>query len=360
MKTGLYVHVPFCIKKCNYCDFNSYSGIFDMQDAYFEKLKNEISTLNYNFETVYIGGGTPTAVKNENLCGLLDIIMPETVENCEITVECNPGTVTLSDLENLKRAGLNRLSIGLQTTHEKHLKTLGRIHNLEDFQNCLENAKKAGIENISLDLMFGLPDQTILEWEETLRFAVNVGVTHISAYSLKIEEGTPFYNMKLSLPDEDLNREMYDLAVKILGEAGFERYEVSNFAKRGYESRHNLRYWGTESFIGVGAGAYSCIEGKRFAYIKDIKRYIEKTEIEYCDELSEFDLMSEFVFLGLRLTKGISVSEFEKRFGRDIFEVFGAQLKKHIKMGSLIRENDRIFVADEYIYVSNLILSDFV
>jgi len=360
MNTGLYVHIPFCIKKCNYCDFNSYSGIFNLQDAYFEKLKNEILALDYNFETVYIGGGTPTAVKNENLCSLLETIMPKTAEGCEVTVECNPGTVSRTDLENIKRAGANRLSIGLQSTHEKHLKALGRIHSLEDFEDCLKNAKMAGFENISLDLMFGLPDQTLSEWEETLRFAVASGVTHISAYSLKIEEGTPFYNMELNLPDEDLNREMYDLAVKILGENGFNRYEISNFARNGYESRHNLRYWETKSFIGVGAGAYSCIDEKRYAYIKDIRGYIEKAEIEYSDELTKFDEMSEFVFLGLRCAKGISISEFENRFGYSFYDVFGEAMEKHIKRGTLIRKGDRIFVPDEFLYVSNMILSDFV
>ncbi len=368
---GLYIHIPFCKSKCLYCDFNSYAKSESLIEPYFsalfEEIKIQSTRYHKKYDTVYFGGGTPTVVDPEFICRMLSALKEhfEISPDAEITAECNPKTIGFDGLLKLKNAGINRLSIGLQSTCDGFLKKLGRIHSFEDFKDCFQNARNAGFQNISLDLMYGLPDMTLSDWEKTIDEAVSFGAEHISCYSLKVEEGTPFWDMDLNLPDDDLVADMYDLAVRKLGDAGYRRYEISNFAKGNKVSKHNEKYWLCDDFLGLGAGAFSCMDGKRFSNALGISEYIKKIEKDksaeiMCEDLSKFDLMSEFVFLGLRMTGGISENEFSSRFGEKIDEVFGESLEKYTKTGHLIRENGNIRFSNEGFFVSNIILSDFV
>ncbi len=368
---GLYVHIPFCKAKCGYCDFNSYANKGGFVKPYFSALEKELSLSAERYprsvDTLYFGGGTPTFVDAEFICQMVDLVKEkfEQCSNFEVTAECNPGTVGYEGLFSLRQAGVNRLSIGLQSAEDRCLKALGRIHSVEDFERCFSDARRAGFSNISLDLMYGLPDQTMEDWRKTLRCAADFGTEHISCYALKIEEGTPFSKMSLNLPDEDAVADMYEEALGFLGRCGYERYEISNFAKKGFESRHNMKYWKCHDFLGVGAGAFSCVDGERFSNVCAVEEYIERIEKfgSACEEreaLDSFDKMSEFVFLGLRLSGGISEKEFEKKFSLNIDEIFGKPLKKYTEMGFLERNGGKIRFSDKGFFVSNTILSDFV
>lgn len=371
---GAYIHIPFCQQKCKYCDFNSYSGILNMSSLYVDNLIKEIETKSCKeqLDTIYIGGGTPTFI---DIC-LIERVLRAMSENytisnsAEITIECNPKTANLEKLKRLREIGLNRISIGLQTSDCDILESLGRIHSYEDFISCFFDAREAGFENISVDLMFGLPNQTKDIWLNSLKKVTELGPEHISCYSLKIEKGTPFYDMyqsgDLIVPSDDENRDLYDKCVEFLAEKGYKRYEISNFSKKGFESKHNLLYWETHNYLGFGSGAYSCIDGERFSNESGVIQYIEKLSKTGSAEVSrtknnEYDNMCEFVFLGMRLDAGISKNEFQKRFNKNIFDVFNVELKKHIKMLKTIEDSgDILRIKPEYTYVSNLILSDFV
>ncbi len=373
--TGIYTHIPFCIKKCAYCDFNSYSGIRDMSYSYGKAVISEIKNSPYKnkkIDTVYIGGGTPTCIDEKILIDILASVREsfDVAEGAEITVECNPGTADFKKLHALCRAGFNRLSIGCQSADDKLLEKIGRIHNFDDFTNCFQEARRAGFENISVDLMFGLPGQTAEIWRDTLRKITELGPEHISAYSLKIEGGTPFFEMKsrgeLSVPDDDANREMYDTVVEFLKDRGYCRYEISNFSKAGFESRHNLIYWTLGEYIGFGAGAHSFVCGRRFSDPLGVSDYIDFIDSggraeDGAETESEIDMMCEFMFLGLRLDRGVSESEFKKRFGKDMREVFKIPLEKHLNITRVLeRSGGNIKIRPEYTYVSNLIMSDFI
>ncbi len=370
MKTGLYVHIPFCKSKCRYCDFNSYAKMDAYITPYFcalikeaEHYKDTVQTV----DTVYFGGGTPTRISPEllgqtlkKLSGIYNIS-----EDAEITVECNPGTIGFDGLKTLRQSGINRLSIGLQTTDDEKLKTLGRIHNFDDFKICFESARRAGFDNISLDLMYGLPDQSLEDWEKTLDAALEFGAEHISCYSLKIEDGTPFATMELNLPDDDVFADMYELAVKKLSEKGYNRYEISNFAKDSRESRHNLKYWRCDDFLGLGAGAYSCMGAKRFSNICRIDEYIAAVEKNgFAENMSSIqsvdEQMSEFMFLGLRCRDGVKDTEFKARFGTSFTDVFGDAIKKYTDWGFFAFDGDCLRFSDKGFFVSNTILADFV
>ena len=362
---GIYVHVPFCVKKCNYCDFNSYSDIWEYEDAYFDALIGEIKKMSgadkYCVDTIYIGGGTPSAVCPENIIRVMSTIGEQfaIAESCEITIECNPATVDFDGFRRYRASGINRVSMGLQSANGEELLRLGRIHTLGDFENSFNDARRAGFTNISLDLMFGLPDQTPDKWQKTLSRAAEFGAEHISCYALTVEENTPFSKMKLNLPDDDTQREMYDLAVDFLEKHGYARYEISNFARRGCKSRHNLKYWRLDEYAGFGAGAHSFLNGKRLANEASVLKYISGAPPECTDESGE-DLMSEFMFLGLRTSEGVAESDFSERFMRGVDSVFGDILKKYENVGAIARKNGRIFIKPEFLYVSNSILCDFV
>ena len=369
MAVGIYVHIPFCRAKCRYCDFNSYAGMDAWMEEYIRALCGEIR--NYQGEnradTVYFGGGTPTALPPELLVRVLETIRErfELSSDCEITAECNPATMGVNGFKKLRNAGFNRLSIGLQTADDRLLSELGRVHTFADFETCFRAAREAGFENLSLDLIFGLPGQGRRGWADTLTRAVAFRPEHISCYALKIEEGTPFASMELDLPDDDSSRELYDDCVAFLEGAGNRRYEISNFAKPGYESRHNCKYWQCDDFAGFGAGAYSCIGGRRYDNQRQIPAYCMEIQTHGAAAaevipLSLEDRMSEFCFLGLRMTDGIGEAEFARRFGRGIRDVYGQALTKNERRGTLICQNGRIRIPSEWLYVCNGILVDFL
>ncbi|MBR5155786.1 MAG: oxygen-independent coproporphyrinogen III oxidase [Clostridia bacterium] len=370
--TGLYVHIPFCKSKCHYCDFNSFANCDEHIPPYFSALLKEAEAFAKRenemvFDTLYFGGGTPSYVKADLLAKTIERfrLIFDLAKNTEVTVECNPGTIDFTGFKTLKDIGVSRLSMGLQSADDKMLKRLGRIHTFEEFKKCFFSARDAGFDNISLDLMYGLPDMTMNDWEYSLEKAMGFDPEHISTYALKIEEGTPFSNMSLNLPDDDLFADMYEKSVEILENSGYNRYEISNFAKPGCESRHNLKYWHCDDFLGIGAGAYSCLKGKRFSNYSALADYISSVSksgfaISETTEISDFEKMSEFVFLGLRCTKGISLSEFEIRFGKSINEVFGPQIKKYYNLGFMVHKNNHLRLSDKGFFVSNIILADFV
>lgn len=370
MSLGIYIHIPFCASKCNYCDFNSRVAPEVLKTEYIDALCKEIERFAEDgdiVDTIYFGGGTPTILEPEQLIRVLDAVRRRfsVDENCEITTECNPATMGYDGFAALKRAGFNRISVGVQSADDEQLKVLGRIHNFGDAKKCIADAKRAGFENVSLDLMFGIPNQDLESWAKTLKSAIKLNPQHISCYALKIEEGTPFASMDLNVADDERSREMYEKCVEILQQSGYSRYEISNFARSGIESRHNQKYWKCEDFVGFGAGAYSCYMGERYSNIYDVKIYIEcalKGECSAADRivLDKEDMMSEFVFLGLRMDAGISGAEFAARFSVDIFDVFGDEMDKNLKRGTIIQSGDRLKIPPDFIYVSNAILSDFV
>lgn len=369
MALGVYVHIPFCRAKCYYCDFNSYAGMEDYVSLYCDAVKKEIDRTSVfdEVDTIYFGGGTPTVLSVEELISLYEKICEKfsVTTDCEVTIECNPATIDYNGFLRLRKAGFNRLSIGLQSTENEMLKYLGRIHTVEDFSSCLSAARRAGFENISLDLMYGLPNQTLLQWENTLKKAMTYETEHISAYALTIEDRTPFGTMNLDLPSEEIVRDMYDKMTEILKENGYARYEISNFAKKGYESRHNTGYWKRKDYVGFGAGAYSCLGGKRYGNIADLKLYcneVAEGRSVRIDEvtLTKEDAMCEFCFLGLRMEQGIDCLKFKQIFDVEITDVFPKVIENHQKQGTLIMEGSILRIAEPWFFVSNSILADFV
>lgn len=346
----LYFHIPFCVRKCAYCDFLSAPAAKEVQEEYMRALILETKGRadeyrDYRVSSVFIGGGTPSLVDAGQLAALLEVVREhyELSEDIEITIECNPGTLTKEKLKIYKSAGVNRLSIGLQSADNGELKTLGRIHTYEEFLEGYELAVNAGFTNINVDVMSALPGQSLASYENTLRkvLSLNPVPAHISAYSLIVEEGTPFFERdergELNLPDEDCERRMYERTEEMLLEAGFARYEISNYAKKGFECRHNCGYWRRTEYVGFGIGAASLVNSVRFHNGSDIKEYL-------CDplacredfqELSLQEQMEEFMFLGLRMTEGVSCEEFSRKFGQDIREVYGAVIAENKQKGLL-------------------------
>ena len=374
-KISLYIHIPFCAQKCLYCDFPSFARKDHLRKAYIEALNKEIISLrekynNLEINTIFIGGGTPSVLESNELeCLLKEVAKLNMAKDIEYSMECNPGNLTEEKLEVMKNYGVNRISMGLQAKQDNLLKGLGRIHNYKTFKENFLLAKKVGFNNINIDLMFGLPNQRLNEWEETLREIISLEPAHISAYSLIIEEGTAFYNLyendKLKLPTEEEERKMYHLAKKILEENGFNQYEISNYAKEGKECRHNLAYWNMDNWIGVGSASASYIDGKRIKNISSVEKYInsinEKGEaVEEIINNSKNDNMEEFMFMGLRKINGIDENEFKKRFSMNINDVYGEILNKYIDEGLLIRESGRIFLSEKGIEISNIIMADFL
>ncbi len=374
-KISLYIHIPFCAQKCLYCDFPSFARKDHLRKAYIEALNKEIISLrekhnNLEINTIFIGGGTPSVLEADELeCLLKEVAKLNMAKDVEYSMECNPGNLTEEKLEVMKKYGVNRISMGLQAKQDNLLKGLGRIHNYKTFKENFLLAKKVGFNNINVDLMFGLPNQRLNEWEETLREIISLEPAHISAYSLIIEEGTAFYNLyendKLKLPTEEEERKMYHLAKKILEENGFNQYEISNYAKEGKECRHNLAYWNMDNWIGVGSAAASYIDGKRIKNISSVEEYINsiKDKGEAIEEIinnSKNDNMEEFMFMGLRKINGIDENEFKNRFSMNINNVYGEIINKYIDEGLLIRESGRIFLSEKGIEISNIIMADFL
>ena len=374
-KISLYIHIPFCAQKCLYCDFPSFARKDHLRKAYIEALNKEIISLrekynNIEINTIFIGGGTPSVLEADELeCLLKEVAKLNMAKDVEYSMECNPGNLTEEKLEVMKKYGVNRISMGLQAKQDNLLKGLGRIHNYKTFKENFLLAKKVGFNNINVDLMFGLPNQRLNEWEETLREIISLEPAHISAYSLIIEEGTAFYNLyendKLKLPTEEEERKMYHLAKKILEENGFNQYEISNYAKEGKECRHNLAYWNMDNWIGVGSASASYMDGKRIKNISSVEEYIYSINemgeaIEDLINISKIDNMEEFMFMGLRKINGIDENEFKNRFSMNINNVYGEIINKYIDEGLLIRESGRIFLSEKGIEISNIIMADFL
>ncbi len=365
---GLYVHIPFCLRKCKYCDFNSFEFSKADKKSYLDALFCDMKRYRGEaVDTVFIGGGTPTALDCEELSALLTGIR-ETFslsDSCEFTIEANPKTVDREKLLILKNGGVNRVSVGVQSFVDNELIKLGRIHTAKDAEETVRLLKSCGFENISIDLMCAIPDQTIESFKRTLDTAFSLGVEHISCYSLILEEGTPlFYENEIGelvLPDEDTEREIYELACGEMERHGYHQYEISNFAKKGFCSHHNEKYWRCEEYIGVGLSAHSYIDGVRFSNTDDFSSYINGTfESGEREELSQNDKMSEFIFLGLRMTCGVSQKEFLKRFGVDMKKVFEKPLSKFIKMGMIEEEKGIFRLSHKAISVANQIMCEFI
>ncbi len=369
-KVALYIHIPFCKQKCLYCDFPSYSHKEELMEEYVEALSKEIleKTKEYKIESLFIGGGTPSYLSNENLKFLLDTINKlDFVENAEKTMECNPGTVNKEKLEIIFNGGINRISFGLQSTNNEILKKIGRIHTYEEFKENYILARKSGFQNINIDMMFGLPNQSLNIWLESLKEVVELNPEHISSYSLIIEEGTPFYSLYdkdlLDLPSEEEERAMYEKGRDFLESKGYNQYEISNYAKDNKECFHNKIYWQCKEYIGVGVSSSSYIDGKRIKNIDNIKKYIKNINennsiIDEELENTEKDEIEEFMFMGLRMIKGIEEKEFENRFGKKVDELYKEIIEKHIKNGLLIRKDGRIFLSKKGIELSNIVMSD--
>jgi oxygen-independent coproporphyrinogen-3 oxidase len=353
-KTGLYIHIPFCSSKCNYCDFNSYAGKLDFTKEYFNSMEKEIKLYHdemvYNMiDTIFIGGGTPSCVDHKYISDILTTCRANfnITEDCEISIESNPGTLDIDKLTAYKSNGINRISIGLQAYQSNLLKYLGRQHSPEDFTSSIELAKKAGFSNINVDVIFGIPGQTMEDWVETLKVLVDLDVTHISAYSLKIEEGTKFGDLLesgvLIQMEDELDRDMYHYAIDYLKQNGFNQYELSNFAKEGYACKHNLTYWKCVDYLGLGAGAHSFLSDIRFSNEYSIEgyiKYLEKGEkpVEERCAIEFYDKVSEYMFLGLRLTHGVCNSEFQDLFNQDMFIRYGDSFKE-LEKNKLIEIN---------------------
>ena len=367
---GLYVHIPFCVRKCNYCDFCS----FPVCDAtwrgeYIDRLCEEIYSYKDKgiiLNSIFFGGGTPSLLapsEFDKICSAIRgsfIISPDT----EFTVESNPKTLDEEKLLTFVHNGVNRLSIGLQSIHENEQKILGRIHNYEDFLNSYKLARRCGIKNVNVDLMYGIPEQTMESFEKTVNAVCDLSPEHISLYGLILEEGTPFYKMKdsLPIPSEDSECDMYYLAARLLSEHGYSHYEISNYAKEGCECRHNLKYWRCEEYIGVGLSAYSYFDKKRFGNTDDPEAYLSGKCAEY-DRVEKVDPATEryeYVMLALRLKEGFSLEEYKNRFGED-FLVGRLELIKRLSDAAYLEiNNGRIALTEEGFYISNFILTELI
>ena len=367
----LYLHIPFCIRKCGYCDFLSCPADERAQRAYTQALLREIRVLGQRTEaavsTIFIGGGTPSVLRADWMEEILDQLRASfrLLPEAEISMEANPGTVTPEKLKAYLRGGVNRISFGCQSADNEELRLLGRIHSWEEFLESFSMAREAGFANINVDLMSGLPGQTAASWEQTLRRTAALGPEHISAYSLIIEEGTPFAQRPLPLPDEEEERLMYERTGQILKEYGMEQYEISNYARPGYACRHNIGYWTGKEYLGMGLGSSSLMEGERFSNTSDMKEYLEDSGHpgrlrRDRQKLSEKDRMEEFMFLGLRMTAGISEKDFLDTFGREIHAVYGPVIRKYVEGGFLGEEKGRLYLTRKGISVSNPILADFL
>lgn len=373
---SIYIHIPFCKKKCLYCDFPSFSGCENIYEDYVNSLVSELGEnageySEYEIATIFIGGGTPTVLPPKQLGKVLDTVLSKyNVRNdAEITIETNPGTVNAQIFKELKSMYVNRLSFGVQAWQNSLLTSLGRIHDNETFVRNFNEARDVGFKNISCDLMFSLPNQTLSDWEETLEKIMCLNPEHISAYSLIIEEGTPFKEMyengMFKAIDEVLDREMYYLAKEMLKDKGYNQYEISNFAKSDFESRHNIVYWNTKEYLGFGLGAHSYIHGERFHNTYAMSDYINSKGNgvklrENIEILSKEEKMEEFMFMGLRMTEGISISEFKKRFNTDVKDIFKDGMEYLIDQKLLYINNDNLALTDKGIDISNFVFEKFI
>lgn len=384
---GIYVHIPFCKSKCIYCDFNSFDNKNELLETYIKCLQKEIQAvgnrarLNSNGDysnlpiakTIYIGGGTPSYISENYISDILKTIETnfDIKKDCEITIEVNPGTVTLNKMKKYKEIGINRISIGLQSTNDKLLKILGRIHNYEQFLQTVNLAKLAGINNISADVIIGLPNQTIYDVEDTINKLIDLNLNHISVYSLIVESDTKLENMinegKLKLPDEEIERYMYWFAKRKLEENGYIHYEISNFAKPMYRSKHNLEYWNQEEYIGFGISASSYENNIRYKNIDSIEKYIENISNDNIsknaiieEKQSKEDKMKEYMILGLRKINGINITEFRRKFDISPLYLFNKELTKLVREDLIRIDINNIRLSKKGLDLANLVWEEFI
>lgn len=373
----LYIHIPFCIRKCAYCDFLSGPANEETITAYVEALKREILSQaefakKYIVTTIFFGGGTPSILSGKQMQEIFDTLrcVFELDDNTEISMEANPGTVTMENLSAYRQAGVNRISFGLQSTNNEELKILGRIHTYEEFLDSFQMARECGFTNINVDLISAVPNQTLESWEQSVKNVLKLSPEHISAYSLIIEEGTPFFEKygedsagESLLPSEEDEREMYRRTEELLGDADYHRYEISNYAREGKECRHNLGYWERKEYLGLGLGASSLIENRRFQNCDDLAFYIahadKVSEIRQLEGvLSEQEQMEEFIFLGLRKIAGISCAEFQEMFGKSIEQCYGKGIE-NMKVQQLLEESEGMLrLTKRGIDISNYVFAE--
>ncbi len=374
---GLYIHIPFCAQKCYYCDFNSYKiKNNNEKKEYISNLEKEINMYkdefkNKSFTSLFLGGGTPS-ILNENE---IEEIMKNIYKNfdidrdAEITIECNPGTLNKSKLHKYKELGINRISMGLQVTQNQHLKNIGRIHTYEQFEKNYREALEVGFSNINIDLMYSLPGQSIEEWKETLDKIIKLSPTHISAYSLILEEGTKFYEMyenkDFELVEEDIDIEVYEYTIEVLKKKGYNQYEISNYSKPGYECKHNIIYWKCENYLGLGAGASGYIKNDRYSNVETLEDYNEKIKsnikpIDNTINLSSKDKMEEFIFMGLRMNEGISLQSFENKFNVNFKQKYNDILEKLKNLNLIEEQNNSVYLTQKGRELSNTVFIEFI
>ena len=371
----LYLHMPFCVRKCAYCDFLSFPTDQETQNLYTRRLREDIDVMGKKYgdipvDTIFIGGGTPSVPDSALIVGIMEHVRKafHVAEGAEISMEANPGTVTREKLTDYRRAGINRLSFGLQSANDRELKLLGRIHTWAEFLESFHLARECGFTNINIDLMSALPGQTRESWKDTLKRVTDLNPEHISAYSLIIEDGTPFGEKYGSeegrklLPDEDSEREMYHETKRFLRDCGYERYEISNYAKPGRACRHNIGYWTGLPYLGLGLGASSYMDGCRFAVNSDMKQYLEEKPGMFTDveKLTKKDMEEEFFYVGLRMTAGVSLPEFERRFGVSAKDVYPGLMEMFVEEKAAVFQGDRFVLTDYGLDVSNYIMAQFL
>lgn len=377
----LYLHIPFCVKKCAYCDFLSAPADEAVKIQYVDALIKEIKLKAelyqaYSVSSLFIGGGTPSVLLGEDIFRLMGAIYNYFFieKNAEITIECNPGTLNPKKAAHYKSAGINRISLGLQSVRREELALLGRIHTYEQFLQSYDILRKAGFDNVNVDVMSGLPGQSLADWQDTLKKVVDLRPEHISAYSLIIEEGTLLYASFSEdearrqagedprfLPDEETERIMYQWTHDYLSAHGYLHYEISNYARPGRACRHNIGYWRRENYLGLGLGSASLVENERFTNTSDLEEYLAGSwEKRDCISLSRREQMEEFMFLGLRMMEGILRKDFRDCFGVELEAVYGDTVTRLCRQGLLKQEAGRIFLTPEGISVSNYVMAEFI
>lgn len=373
---GLYIHVPFCAQKCYYCDFNSYKIKSNEKEDYLINIEKEMKFYKEEFkdkyfDTVFFGGGTPSILKIDELRKLVNYMFENfnIKKDAEITIECNPGTINKEKLKAIKEMGINRLSIGLQATQNYHLKSIGRIHTYEEFEKNYYDAIDVGLTNINVDLMYALPNQKEEEWKETLDKIIKLNPSHISAYSLILEEGTKLYDMyennEFNLLDEDTDIDMYEYTINTLKKYGYNQYEISNYAKKGKECKHNVIYWKCDNYLGLGPGASGYINDVRYSNIEDLNEYNNKINqnikpISEENKLSEKDKIEEFIFMGLRMNEGINLEVFKERFKVDFYELYKDVLDKLLERELIKLDKFNLSLTQKGREISNSVFIEFI
>jgi len=373
-KLGIYVHIPFCKRKCNYCDFYSIKWSEEVENRYVNALIKEIKSYNGKkniVDTIFFGGGTPTIIKPENMERIIEELKNTfTVdESSEISIEANPNTLTDENLSIYKKIGINRLSIGVQSLNDEILQKIGRLHNSNEALEAIDRAKAYGYENLNVDIMFNIPGQTILDIEDTINKIIEHNVKHISFYSLKLEKGTPMYlmekNNKIIMPEEDVERNMYYAGRSIMEQNGIMQYEISNFAKDGYECKHNLKYWNQEEYLGFGPSAHSFLDNIRFSNPSDISLYCDNAEQNLFNRttqeiLDEDALIFEYIMLKLRLTDGLDTNKFKEKFNVDFYNKYEKQIRYLLSNNLIECFENNIKLTNRGMDISNYVFEEFM